>query len=144
MVEESTTSSGTTKTSDCPPPPKKAAALALTESLRLETVDVLANLRTRRIVVGFLPRNPATLVTNSWRLAKNQQTTRVKCDDGMTDALVNTLATHCPGLDSINLSYCRDITDEAIATLRESHPGVHIEEEQGRQMWLRVCRRFGL
>ena len=43
-------------------------ALALTESLRLQSVDALANPRTRRIVVGFLPRNPATLVTNSWRL----------------------------------------------------------------------------
>ena len=48
------------------PPPKKMA-LALTESLRLQSVDALANPRTRRIVVGFLPRNPATLVSNSWR-----------------------------------------------------------------------------
>ena len=61
---------------DCPP--RKKMALALTESLRLQTLDALANPRTRRIVVGFLPRDPATLVSNSWRLARNQQTTRVK------------------------------------------------------------------
>ena len=58
--------------------PRRTMALALTESLRLQTVDVLANIRTRRIVVGFLSRNPATLVSNSWRLAKNQQTTRLR------------------------------------------------------------------
>ena len=127
-------------------------ALALTESLRLQTVDALANLRTRRIVVGFLPRNPATLVTNSWRLARDQQTTRVRCRNditdaavialathcpsltwctNITDAAVIALATHCPNLTKVDLRYCQDVTDEAVTTLRESHPGVHIEEEQG-------------
>ena len=52
-------------------------ALALTESLRLQSVHALAIVDTRRIIVGFLPRNPATLVSNSWRSARNQQTTRV-------------------------------------------------------------------
>ena len=128
-------------------------ALALTESLRLQTVDAVANLRTRRIVVGFLPRNPATLVTNSWRLARDQQTTRVRCRNDITDAAVIALATHCPSLTDIGLSKC-DITDaavialashcpnltkveircrldfthEAVAALLESHPDIHIEE----------------
>ena len=132
-------------------------ALALTESLRLQIVDALANLRTRRIVVGFLPRHPATLVSNLWRSARNQQTHRVKCRNGITDAVVIALATHCPSLKSMSLNtcsnitdaavialathcpnltkvdlrYCRDVTDEAVTTLRESHPGVHIDEEQG-------------
>ena len=127
-------------------------ALALTESLRLQSVDALANLRTRRIVVGFLPRNPATLVTNSWRLARNQQTTRVRCGEAIpdavvialathcrsltsirlgycyniTDAAVIALATHCPNLTKVDLRYCRDVTDEAVTTLRESHPGIHL------------------
>ena len=85
-------------------PPRKKTALALTESLRLQTIDALANLCTRRIVVGFLPRNPATLVTNSWRLARDQQTTRVRCRNGITDAAVIALATHCPSLTSMDLS----------------------------------------
>ena len=59
--------------------------LDLAESMRLQAVDALANIRTRRIVVGYLPRNTATLVTNSWRSAKNQQTTRVKCGNGTTE-----------------------------------------------------------
>ena len=96
-------------------------ALALTESLRLQIIDALANLR---IVVGFLPHNPATLVTNSWRSVRNQQTTRVKCKRNSTDAAVISLATHCPSLKSITLDGCSNITEEVKAALRESHPGI--------------------
>ena len=101
-------------------------ALALTESLRLQSVDALANPRTRRIVVGFLPRNPATLVSNLWRLARDQQTTRMKCRTNITDAAVIALATHCPSLTKVALIGCSGITEEARATLRESHPGIEL------------------
>ena len=101
-------------------PPSKNMGLDLAESLRLQAVDALANIRTRRIVVGYLPRNTATLVTNSWRSAKNQQTTRVKCGNGTTDAGIIALATHCPSLTSMDLNDCPSITDEAKAALRES------------------------
>ena len=94
--------------------------LDLAESMRLQAVDALANIRTRRIVVGYLPRNTATLVTNSWRSAKNQQTTRVKCRNGVTDAAVIALATHCPSLKSMNLVYCSNITDAHVS------PHVHV------------------
>ena len=59
-------------------------ALSLTESLRLQTENALANLRARRIIVGFLPRETAILVTKAWRLAKNSQTKRLKCDRGIS------------------------------------------------------------
>ena len=105
----------------------KRTAIDLTESLRLQTEDALANPRTRRIVVGFLPRNPATLVTNSWRLARNQQTTRVKCDNGMgssptrahitTDVLICGLVIQLPNLTWIDFTNCWNITDVAVITL---------------------------
>ena len=99
-------------------PPSKKMGLDLAESMRLQAADALANIRTRRIVVGYLPRNTATLVTNSWRSAKNQQTTRVKCGNGTTDAGIIALASHCPSLTSMDLGGCFKITDEAKAALR--------------------------
>ena len=99
-------------------------ALALTESLRLQTVDALANPRTRRIVVGFLPRNPATLVSNSWRLARNQQTTRVKCEWNITDAAVIALAHHYPSLTFIRFDACSNITDAAVIALATHCPSL--------------------
>ena len=99
-------------------------ALALTESLRLQSVDALANPRTRRIVVGFLPRNPATLVSNSWRSVRNQQTTRVKCKRNSTDAAVISLATHCPSLNDVNLGGSWYITDAAVIALATHCPSL--------------------
>ena len=100
-------------------------ALALTESLRLQSVDALANPRTRRIVVGFLPRNTATLVTNSWRLARDQQTTRMRCKlNGSTDAAVISLATHCPSLNDVNLGGSWYITDAAVIALATHCPSL--------------------
>ena len=112
---------------DCPP--RKKMALALTESLRLQTLDALANPRARRIVVGFLPRDPATLVSNSWRLARDQQTTRMRCKWNGTDAAVISLATHCPSLNDVNLYWCSNITKMAVAKLRESHLGIYIDDD---------------
>ena len=54
--------------------------------------------------MGFLSRNTATLVSSSWRLARNQQTTRVKCHPEITDAAAITLANGCPNLDYIELN----------------------------------------
>ena len=105
-------------------PPSKKMGLDLAESLRLQAVDALANIRTRRIVVGYLPRNTATLVTNSWRSAKNQQTTRVKCGNGTSDAGIIALATHCPSLTSMKLSCCYKITDAAIIALATHCPSL--------------------
>ena len=105
-------------------PPSKKTGLDLAESLRLQAVDALANIRTRRIVVGYLPRNTATLVTNSWRSAKNQQTTRVKCGNGTTDAGIIALATHCPSLTSMDLCGCSNITDAAVIALATHCPSL--------------------
>ena len=106
-------------------PPSKKMGLDLAESLRLQAADALANIRTRRIVVGYLPRNTATLVTNSWRSAKNQQTTRVKCrTNGTTDAGIIALATHCPSLTSMDLSHCYNITDAAVIALATHCPSL--------------------
>ena len=57
------------------------------------------------------------------------------CCSNITDAAVIALATHCPSLASIHLNSCPNITDEAVTTLDESHPGIHIEAEQGDGGW---------
>ena len=85
---------------DCPPQQK----IALTESLRLQIMDFLDNPCTRHIIAGFVNRETATLVTNSWRLARNQQTTRLRCRNGITDAtVISRLATHCLSLNDVDL-----------------------------------------
>ena len=99
-------------------------ALKVTESLRLQIINVLANPRTRRIVVGFLPRETAILVAKSWRLARNQQTTRLKCNMKIKDEAVIAIANMCGGLTTIDLSDCRNITDKAVIAIANNCGGL--------------------
>ena len=107
------------------PPRGTQMALVLTESLRRQSQDALASHQSLRSIVGFVKRNTATLVSKSWRTARNQQTTRVKCHY-ITDAAVLALAKGCPNLTDIDLDGCANITKKAIAALRESHEGINI------------------
>ena len=100
-------------------------SLVLTESLRLQVQDALAS-DLHHVIVGFLKRDTATLVSKAWRSARNQQTTRVKCRANITDAAVLALAKGCPNLTGIGLSGCANITDAAKAALRKSHEGITI------------------
>ena len=98
-------------------------SLVLTESLRLQIQDVLAG-DLRHVIVGFLKRESATLVSKAWRSARYQQTTRVSCRDGITDAVVPALAKSCPNLTTIDLTYCINITDAAILALAKGCPNL--------------------
>ena len=108
------------------PPHGTRMALVLTESLRRQSQDALANHRSRRVIAGFVKRDIATLVSKAWRTARNQQTTRVKCHRNITDAAVIALAEHCPNLTTIGLRGCANITEKAKAALRKSHEGIKI------------------
>ena len=112
-----------------PAPPRKKMALSLTESMQLQILDALANLRSRRIIAGFLPRKTAILVAKSWRLAKNQQTTTITLSGNITDKAVMSLADKCPGLTWINLNYCGKLTDKGVAEVKKLLPKANVERE---------------
>ena len=69
-------------------------------------------------IVRFLDRDTATLVSKSWRVAKNQQMIRVECHRNISDAAITALADHCPKLGTINLFRSTNITDAAKDALR--------------------------
>eukprot|EP00619_Florenciella_sp_RCC1007_P007219 CAMPEP_0205928770 /NCGR_PEP_ID=MMETSP1325-20131115/24925_1 /ASSEMBLY_ACC=CAM_ASM_000708 /TAXON_ID=236786 /ORGANISM="Florenciella sp., Strain RCC1007" /LENGTH=102 /DNA_ID=CAMNT_0053297885 /DNA_START=51 /DNA_END=355 /DNA_ORIENTATION=+ len=76
----------------------EGAVLGPSDSLRLRIEEVFGFHRPRRMVVGFVERETATVVCKSWRVEKNQQTIHVKCSSHITDAAVIALATHCAKL----------------------------------------------
>ena len=104
--------------------------------------------------MGFLSRNTATLVSNSWRSARNQQTTCVWCDLDITHAAVIGLTTHCPPPTTMNLNSCSKITDAAVIALATHCPslassrplaviGLHMCDSTTDQANLAVLRDLG-
>ena len=91
---------------------------------RHQIQQALHSHRPRRFIVGFLDRDTATLVAKSWRVAKNQQVTRVKCRSNITDTAIKALANRCPNLTSIDLAGCTNITDTAITALATHCPNL--------------------
>ena len=76
--------------------------------------------------MAFPPHEIASLVSKSWRVAKNQQTTRLKCHYDITDGAAQALANSCPNLTTVDLYDCANITDAAKDALRESHMDIQI------------------
>ena len=73
----------------------------------------------------------ASLVSKSWRVAKNHQTTRLKCRSTISDAAVQALANSCPNLTTIDLTYCDKITDAAVQALANSCPNLTSDNLRG-------------
>ena len=65
--------------------------------------DVVSSYQCRCALVTFIPGDIATLVSKSWRSAKHQQTTRLKCHYQITDGNVKALANEFPKLTEIDL-----------------------------------------
>ena len=77
--------------------------------------------RSRFLIIGFVPRHTATLVSKDWCVLKNRQTTTLRVRFGrestVTDAAIAALANGCHNLTTINLDSCTNITDAAITAL---------------------------
>ena len=95
----------------------------LTESLRLQIRGALRVQALRYHILGFLHRDTATLVCVAWRVARNQHTTKVKCNTGITDAGLTAVATHCPNITDIDLSNTQ-ITDAGLTAVATHCPKI--------------------
>ena len=93
------------------------------ESLRLQIRGALRVQALRYHILGFLHRDTATLVCVAWRVARNQHTTKVRCNEGTTDAGLTAVATHCPNITDINLE-ATDITDAGLTAVATHCPNI--------------------
>ena len=95
------------------------------ESLRLQIRGALRVQALRYHILGFLHRDTATLVCVAWRVARNQHTTKVKCNRGITDAGLTAVATHCPNITTIDL-YGTRITDAGLTAVATHCPNAQV------------------
>ena len=93
------------------------------ESLRLQIQGALEFEDSRHHILGFLHRDTATLVCVAWRVARNQHTTKVKCNRGITDAGLTAVATHCPNITTIALR-ATQITDAGLTAVATHCPNI--------------------
>ena len=94
------------------------------ESLRLQIRGALRIQALRYHILGFLHRDTATLVCVAWRVARNQHTTKVKCNGRITDAGLTAVATHCPNITTMDLSHTYQITDAGLTAVATHCPNI--------------------